>query len=68
NGTLNTLVIHDRVPEFTDLVTGSLQCNDTPPELTACTPSVTGTTLQWDFTGTLPAGQLGEVEYQVKVQ
>ncbi|WP_020397086.1 DUF11 domain-containing protein, partial [Thiolinea disciformis] len=68
NGTLNTLVIHDRVPEFTDLVTGSLQCNDTPPEISSCTPTATGDTLMWNFSGNLPAGQYGEVYYDTLIK
>lgn len=65
---LNDLVIHDRVPESTQFVAGSQQCGITPPELSLCSPSIVGTTLEWGLTGQLQAGSRGEVSYQVLVE
>lgn len=68
NGLLNELVVHDSVPEFTQMVTGSQQCITTPSELSACTPTLVNTSLDWVFTGKLKAGSKGEVAYEVTVE
>lgn len=68
NGLLNELVVQDSVPEFTQLVPNSLLCDNTPPELTNCTPQVSGIGLEWVFLGQLKAGSKGQVSYQVIVE
>ncbi|MFI0397557.1 MAG: SdrD B-like domain-containing protein [Thiolinea sp.] len=67
NGLLNELIVHDAIPEFTQMVTGSQQCVSTPSELSACTPTLTNKSLKWAFTGKLKAGSSGEVSYEVIV-
>ena len=68
NGLLNELAIQDSVPEFTQLVPNSMTCGTTPPELSACSPQVDGTNLEWTFTGQLKAGSNGQVSYEVQVE
>lgn len=68
NGLLNELAIQDSVPEFTQLVPASMACGATPPELSACSPQVSGNSLSWAFTGQLKAGSTGEVSYDVTVE
>ncbi|MFZ1387791.1 MAG: CshA/CshB family fibrillar adhesin-related protein [Thiolinea sp.] len=69
NGLLDELVIQDSVPEFTQLVPASMAaCGTILPELSACTPQVNGTGLQWIFTGKLKAGSQGEGSYEVIVE
>ncbi|MFZ1387792.1 MAG: SdrD B-like domain-containing protein [Thiolinea sp.] len=68
NGALNELVVHDAVPEFTGMVAGSQLCLTTPSELSACTPTLSNTSLSWIFTGKLQAGSSGEVVYDVIVE
>ncbi|HPY41162.1 MAG TPA: SdrD B-like domain-containing protein, partial [Thiolinea sp.] len=68
NGVLDELVVHDSVPEFTGMVTGSQICVTTPSELSACTPTLSNTSLKWIFTGKLQAGSSGEVAYEVTVE
>ncbi|MFZ1343554.1 GEVED domain-containing protein [Thiothrix eikelboomii] len=67
NGQLDEVDIQDRVPEFTTLY-GLPQCGTTPPELTLCSPVVSGTALDWSFTGKLLPGSQGEVFYEVVVE
>lgn len=67
NGQLNELIIYDRVPDFTQLVGASQQCGTTPPELSTCTPTVTGVALKWSFVGQLQPGSQGEVFFEVTV-
>lgn len=67
-GLLKELVVHDSVPEFTQMVTNSQQCVTTPSELNACTPTRTGQSLDWTFNGQLKAGSKGEVAYEVTVE
>jgi len=66
NGPLNDLVINDSVPEFTTLQ-GTPQCGTTPTDLGTCTPSALGASLDWSFSGTLPAGDRGNVLFEVIV-
>ncbi len=68
NGMLDELVVHDALPNFTDLVTGSPTCVQTPTELSLCTPHVTDTAIDWSYVGKLPAGANGKVSYEVTVQ
>lgn len=68
NGLLNELKIQDMVPEFTNLVYGSLVCGTTPPELDTCTPDSGSVDVFWIFTGQLKAGSKGDVSYQVTVE
>lgn len=67
-GLLKELIVHDSIPEFTQMVTNSQQCITTPPELNACTPTRTGQSLAWMFSGQLKAGSKGEVAYEVTVE
>lgn len=68
DGLLNELIVHDSVPEFTQMVTGSQQCLNTPSELSACTPTLINKSLDWTFTGKLKAGSQGQVSYEVTVE
>lgn len=67
-GLLKELVVHDSVPEFTQMVPNSQQCVTTPTELSACNPTRTGQGLDWIFSGQLKAGSKGEVAYEVTVE
>jgi uncharacterized repeat protein (TIGR01451 family) len=68
DGVLDELVVHDALPNFTDLVAGSPACVQTPVELSACTPQLTGNALDWSYVGKLSAGSNGTVSYEVTVQ
>lgn len=68
NGLLSELIVHDTVPEFTQMVSSSQRCLTTPSELSACTPTQVNTRLEWVFTGKLKAGSSGEVAYEVTVE
>ncbi len=68
DGTLQELDVHDSVPAFTTLVTGSAKCLTTPTALGQCTPVISADSLEWTFTGSLPAGASGDVAYEVVVQ
>ena len=66
NNALDEVTVYDTVPNFTQLVAGSLLCDDTPSGL-GCNPSSQGIDLKWLITGALPAGVQGKVSYQVTV-
>lgn len=68
DGTLQELDVHDSVPAFTTLVTGSAKCLTTPAALGQCMPVISAEALEWTFTGSLPAGASGDVAYEVVVQ
>jgi uncharacterized repeat protein (TIGR01451 family) len=68
DGVLDELVVHDALPNFTDLVAGSPACVQTPVELSACTPQLTGNAIDWSYVGKLSAGSNGTVSYEVTVQ
>ena len=71
NGTVSAVVVTDVTPTYTTFV--SATCPGTlPTGLTACAvttqPAVGATgTMQWTFTGTLPASGSVAVTYQVRV-
>lgn len=67
NSRVNDLVIQDTVPEFTNLF-GSPQCKAIPSSLGFCQVIVQDTTLAWEFSGSLLAGESGTVEFEVQVQ
>lgn len=66
---LKALAIHDSVPEFTQLLFGSMDCPTTPSELPACQITVSGQTLSWSWpeTSTLQTNSEGMVSFQVTV-
>ncbi len=68
NGQLDELVVHDSVPAFTQLGGTGLVCGTTPSELSACTPTEAGGSLDWAFTGQLLPGSSGDVYYEVVVE
>ena len=63
---INDLVINDSVPVMTELSSGSAACVSTPTSLN-CNPVVSGSEIQWQFSGTLLGGQQGIVSYQVVI-
>lgn len=65
-GAINDLVINDSVPVMTELSSGSAACVSTPTSL-SCNPVVSGSAIQWQFSGTLLGGQQGIVSYQVVI-
>ena len=66
-GPISNLEVNDVIPPYTGLVSGSPQCDSTPSGL-ACSASVTGTEINWLFTGSgLSGGSSGVVSYQVTV-
>ncbi len=71
NGTLYELVVNDSVPEFTQLVPGSLLCTDRPAGLPACTANSSADgSLDWTWAAgdKLAPGAHGSVSYQVVVE
>jgi uncharacterized repeat protein (TIGR01451 family) len=68
DGVLDELVVHDALPNFTDLVVGSPTCVQTPTELSLCTPQVTSNAIDWSYVGKLQAGNQGSVSYEVVIQ
>lgn len=67
NGSLNDLILHDTLPEFTSLL-GMPQCVTTPSSLGSCQAIVQGDALVWQFSGQLLAGEHGVVKFEVQVQ
>ena len=71
NGNVVELVINDTVPEFTQLVPGSLLCTDRPAGLPACTANSSADgSLDWTWAAgdKLAPGAHGSVSYQVVVE
>ena len=71
NGKVNELAIHDSVPEFTQLVGGSLDCSDRPASLPPCTSNnAADGSLEWSWAvgQSLLPGTSGSVSYQVVVE
>jgi len=71
DGHVNELVIHDSLPEFTRLISGSMDCSDHPPELPLCSESASADgSLEWRWAGTdhLAPGSSGTVSYEVEVE
>ena len=66
-GPINDLVINDSAPVLTELSSGSAACVSTPTSL-SCNPVVSGSAIQWQFSGTLLGGQQGIVSYQVVIE
>lgn len=67
SGPLSDLVINDEAPAFTTVQSSSVECSSTPGSV-SCTPGVAGAQLQWDFSGSLGAGESGAVRYSVLVE
>lgn len=65
-GPITDLQVNDAVPNFTEYVLGSASCDGEPSGLN-CSPNVSGSYLEWLFTGTLSGGAQGSVSYDVKV-
>ena len=71
NGPLNELIIHDNVPEFTQLVPASMLCTDTPTELPTCAANDSPDgKLSWNWTvnDKLNPGSSGSVSYEVVLE
>ena len=66
DGPLSALTVEDAAPPFTQVQPASLSCDVTPSTLN-CVPAISGNSLSWQFSGTLSAGQSGEVSYQVVI-
>lgn len=66
DGALTELSIDDAAPAFTQVLGASVVCGATPVSLT-CTPSLSGASVSWAFSGSMAAGQLGTVSYQVVI-
>jgi hypothetical protein len=66
NGTLHELALHDTVPVFSTLL-GSPNCGTPPSELGTCQALVNGNSIEWKFSGQLPAGAEGEVAFTIQV-
>lgn len=65
-GPITDLQVNDNVPAFAGYVSGSAKCDNTPNGL-SCTASVSGTDINWGFTGVLNGGSLGSVSYEVMI-
>lgn len=63
---IDDLTINDAPPAFTQILSGSVACVEVPLA-TSCAPLNTGTDIQWQLTGSLPAGAQGTVSYQVLI-
>jgi len=67
SGGINDLLVTDEAPAYTQIEPGSIECAQTPASI-ACSPSVSGAQINWQFQGSLPPGQSGTVSYQVKIE
>lgn len=67
---LTTLVIQDNVPDFTQLIIGSMACSPTPPELPSCQKSAIDDNLTWSWPANskLKANSSGIVSFEVQIQ
>jgi uncharacterized repeat protein (TIGR01451 family) len=75
---LSSITIHDSVPGFTVspsacCVNPSSTCLGSaatpfPTNISACTATVSGSTIDWSLTGTLAPGSTGQVKFQVTIQ
>ena len=65
-GPITDLQVNDVVPDFTEYVSGTASCDGEPSGLN-CTPRVSGSYLEWVFTGILSGGAQGSVSYDVKL-
>jgi len=65
-GQISDLEINDALPAFTTAVGGSVACVTTPTSL-VCTPAIAGDAVTWSFTGSLLAGEEGDVRYRVVI-
>ena len=66
NAGITDVVIKDVVPVFTTYVAGSANCDNTPAGM-GCTPTVTGSDIDWTITNEFPGLESGQVSYQVTV-
>lgn len=60
------LVVDDSAPAFTEVLVGSVSCDQTPPSM-VCTPGGAGASVDWRFGGTLGGGEGGRVSYRVRI-
>ena len=65
-GPLTELEINDEIPAFTNLLPGTMNCGPTISGV-QCSPSVSGNSLNWVFSGSIKAGASGNVSYRVTV-
>jgi len=66
SGPITDLQVNDVVPVYTGFISGSATCENTPSSLT-CSPLVSGTDIEWQFTGILDGGSSGSVSYEVMI-
>lgn len=66
-GSITELKIDDKVPAYTEIVVGSVRCDNTPAGMN-CNPIINLDQLKWVFTGQpLVGGANGHVSYEVEV-
>lgn len=63
---LTDLMIDDVVPAYTELVADSMSCGVIPQDM-SCDKDIDQENLQWQFTGALAGGLMGQVSYQVTI-
>lgn len=66
-GPIIDLRVNDLTPDFTEFVLGSGSCGSTPSGMTCMPVIAADQSIHWDFTGSLVAGESGDVSYKVKV-
>ena len=75
---LKSIVIHDSVPSFTVLplaccVNPTTSCLGSattafPADISGCSATISGSSIDWTMTGTLAPGSTGQVKFQVTIQ
>lgn len=66
-GSITELKVDDKVPAYTEIVVGSVRCDNTPAGMN-CNPIINLDQLKWVFTGQpLVGGANGHVSYEVEV-
>lgn len=66
-GPIIDLRVNDLTPDFTVFVLGSESCDSTPSGMTCMPVIASDQGIHWDFTGSLVAGESGNVSYEVMV-
>ncbi|MBX2839281.1 MAG: DUF11 domain-containing protein [Gammaproteobacteria bacterium] len=67
SGSISDLMINDTAPAYTSVQAGTVQCANTPSSV-SCTPAINGDDVEWEFSGSLGAGESGQVRYSVLVE